>query len=860
MRPTEIPMLKTLLPTTLALTLALAALAPAADAPAAAPAPAAAAAATTKPEFSGIYPHLAMFNNESECGTGGVVPWAGRLWVITYGPHLPKGSSDKLYEVAGDPVTGDLTQTVHPESIGGTPANRMIHRESNQLFIGPYAIDENRTVRAIPYAAMPGRHTATARHLTDPAGKVYYLTMEEGLYEVDVRTLTVKVLYPDANGMKGGHGGPLLPGYHGKGAYTAHGRLVYANNGELSPEAQRRPDIASGVLAEWGGQDWKVVRRNQFTEVTGPGGIQGSADPDADPLWSVGWDHRSLILMVLDAAGGGEAGGGGAAKWHAYRLPKASHSYDGAHGWNTEWPRIRDVGPGGAAGPGDLLMTMHGTFWRFPRAFASGRAAGVRPRSNYLKVVGDFARWGDQVVLGTDDTAKSEFLNKRKAKGGIAGAGQSQSNLWFVDPATLDDLGPAIGRGSVWLAEDVRAGQWSDPYLFAGYDRRAVHLHHATPEPVTFEFEADADGTGRWKTLRSVTVPAGGYLWVEFPETEAGEWVRVRTHRDAAKATALFHYANADRRQPATAADPLFAGVAGPAATEYAAGLVRARGENKRTLHLAAMAVAGDAATDVGYYELDADMRLRRVDDPQAHDYVKKNVVIPRGVLEVDAGSVLYVDDQGKRWRLPKGDPAFDRLTTAGLYRIDREVCTERDLFNAHGTFYELPAENAGGFGKVRPVTTHNRRISDYCSYRGLLILTGVAGMGTDNRHVIRSDDGKAAVWAGAVDDLWRLGKPVGTGGPWKDAAITAGRPSDPYLMTGYDAKRLTVTQAGGQQPVSVRVEVDLTGDGLWVPYKSLDVAPGGAAEHAFPPAFQACWVRFVADRDATVTAQLDYR
>lgn len=43
---------------------------------------------------SGIYPHLAMFNNEGECGTGGVVPWADRLWVITYGPHKPTGSSD----------------------------------------------------------------------------------------------------------------------------------------------------------------------------------------------------------------------------------------------------------------------------------------------------------------------------------------------------------------------------------------------------------------------------------------------------------------------------------------------------------------------------------------------------------------------------------------------------------------------------------------------------------------------------------------------------------------------------------------------------------------------------------------------
>ena len=74
-----------------------------------------------KSSISGIYPHLAYYNEEGECGTGAVVPWSGSLWVITYGPHLPFGSSDKLYQ-----ITPDLAQIVRDESIGGTPANRMI--------------------------------------------------------------------------------------------------------------------------------------------------------------------------------------------------------------------------------------------------------------------------------------------------------------------------------------------------------------------------------------------------------------------------------------------------------------------------------------------------------------------------------------------------------------------------------------------------------------------------------------------------------------------------------------------------------------------------------------------------------------
>ena len=249
-------------------------------------------------QLSGIYPKLAYYNNEGECGTGAVVPWADRLWVITYGPHLPMGSSDKLYE-----ITPDMKQIVRPESLGGTPANRMIHKESGQLFIGPYAIDTAGTVRTIPYKVMPGRHTGNARHLTDPSNKIYYGTMEEGIYEVDVHSLDVKELYKDANFIKrkkgeSGYGpiGAMLPGVHGKGLYSGQGVLVFTNNGEGSNEALTKFDIEAGVLAEWNGKDWKVIRRNQFVEVTGPGGICGNANPETDPIWATGWDYKSIVL------------------------------------------------------------------------------------------------------------------------------------------------------------------------------------------------------------------------------------------------------------------------------------------------------------------------------------------------------------------------------------------------------------------------------------------------------------------------------------------------------------------------------------------------------------------------------------
>lgn len=799
--------------------------------------------------ISGIYPQLAMFNNEGECGTGAVVPWANRLWVITYGPHLPYGSSDKLYE-----ITPDLEQIIRAESIGGTPANRLIHAESNQLAIGPYLIGSEGQVRVIPNKNMPGRLTGTARHLTDPASKLYYATMEEGLYEVDVRSLDVKCLIVDGNKpTKPGDAeqkwpgaiNSQLPGYHGKGLYSGQGRLVYANNGDRAAGALSEPTTLSGALAQWKGSgDWELVRRNQFTEVTGPGGIRGNAN-ESDPVWSVGWDAKSLLLMVLD----GE-------KWSVFRLPKASHSYDGAHGWNTEWPRIRNIGKRGET---NLLMTMHGTFWQFPEKFSTKNTAGIRPRSNYLKVIGDFCRWEDRVVFGCDDTAKSEFLNKRKLKGEIAGPGQSQSNLWFVEEEQIDKLGPVIGRGAVWHNEAVKANTVSDPFLIAGYGLRSLWLKHDGKSPANFTLETDL-GEGRWAAYKTIEVPAGQGQWLPLPADEIEEeWVRIRLAKDTEGVTAQFHLRNPDTRAPEAAAR-IFAGISTsdtPTALR-SGGLIHARGGGLKTLRFAAKSAAEGKVSELGCYDLDAELNLKRVEDPAGFAYVEKNFAIPMDVVTIDEASVLIVDEKGRRWRLPKGDAAFDRPGVFGAERVDREVCTERDLLNVHGTFYELPAENAGGLAKLRPVTTHNRRIHDYCSYRGLLVISGVDASPVKTTHIITSDDGQCKLWVGAVDDLWHFGKPRGVGGPWKQTKVEADKPSDAYLVTGYDRKRLAI-EHDSPKPVKVRVEADFTGYGDWSTYETLEVPAGSALEHAFPGDFSAYWVRLVPSEACTASAVFTY-
>lgn len=801
-----------------------------------------------KDNISGIYPKLAFFNNEGECGTGAVVPWAGSLWAITYGPHMPFGSSDKLYQ-----ITPDKKMTVRSESIGGTPANRLIHKESNQLNIGPYFINETGDVRVLPWQDAPGRYTGSARHLTDPANKIYIGTMEEGFYEVDMHSLKAKELYRDSNEgwrlyRKDPKNNPkhveLLPGAHGKGLYSGQGVMVFSNNGENSAAAMKQFDALSGSLSEWDGKDWKVIRRNQFVELTGPGGIYGNTNPETDPIWATGWDHKSVLLGVRQPQKG----------WTFYRLPKASHSYDGAHGWNTEWPRIRNVGTDGQP---DYLMTMHGLFWRFPQTFTAENSAGIRPRTSYLKVIGDFARWNDELVFGCDDSAQKEFLNKRKAKGNIEGPGQSNSNLWFTSLTKPDELGPATADGAVWEKEEIQANVYCEPYLFAGWKNRCCWLQNDGTQDITFTFEVDRQGNNTWTELTKMPVPAGQSIYLPFDSKEQGEWIRLKSDKGS-NGTVSFVYTDADNRS--VSSDGMFKGLSKVTEDKSLGGLLYGLGKNRRALGLLATSIEDGKVVENGYYEMSDTLTLVRKEDAKTADFIREKFAIPHQVVTIDESSILIVDDKGRRWRLPLGDESYTKLMGQDVLRICREVATERDMFSCHGTFYELPAENADGYAKIRPIATHDFRIHDYASYRGMLIMTGINPKAAgSNEHIIVSEDGKAAVWAGAIDDLWSLGKPTGKGGPWKNTAVEAGVASDPYLIGFYDKKELTLSH-DSQKEVAFTIEVDPTGNGKWMRYTTLTVKPGESLTHELKDPFQARWIRFSVDANTNATAWLEYK
>ena len=173
----------------------------------------------------------------------------------------------------------------------------MIHKESKQL-----------ADRPLPHRRQRQRsHDSTERHADSrhgncqtscriPRTRFTTSTWKVRFGKPTSHTLAVKQLFKKP-----------VPGWHSKGGYTSQGRLVISNNGELHVGnyddvlvgGEAKNDEERGVLAEWNGSQWRIVERRQYTEVTGPPGIAGGSDGQ-DPIWSMGWDRRSVRLKLLE--------------------------------------------------------------------------------------------------------------------------------------------------------------------------------------------------------------------------------------------------------------------------------------------------------------------------------------------------------------------------------------------------------------------------------------------------------------------------------------------------------------------------------------------------------------------------------
>ncbi|MCO5217449.1 MAG: hypothetical protein M9909_01230 [Thermomicrobiales bacterium] len=204
---------------------------------------------------SGVFPHLTVSADaaprRSETGIGALMPWAGKLWMVSYVAHThTSGSGTGLFS-----VDKDMNIEKHAESVVGTYANRMIHAESHQLLIGPHIVDLHGEVRTIK-GLVDHRLAAVMPHQEEPETKALYLTMEGLLVEVDLQTLEVTTLFnlleelevaPDAYS-------------HFKAGYANDGKIFVTNN--TYAERDFSTSQQDGRLAMYDGKSWEIIDRN----------------------------------------------------------------------------------------------------------------------------------------------------------------------------------------------------------------------------------------------------------------------------------------------------------------------------------------------------------------------------------------------------------------------------------------------------------------------------------------------------------------------------------------------------------------------------------------------------------------------
>jgi len=425
--------------------------------------------------------------------------------------------------------------------------------------------------------------------------------------------------------------------------------------------------------------------------------------------------------------------------------------------------------------------------------------------------------------------------------------GQPNSNLIFTNLDQLKRKGAAIGFGGVWKDDYVKANAPSEALNIAGYDYRTLYLNQVGQAVAKISIELDKNGNGKWETLKTVAL-RGGEQYVEvLPQSLKTEWIRFTSDGDI-KATAYVHaYSN---RKFIESEKEIFKGLAPITTTKESSSSILRTGFPTRNLQY----LVTDSQGNEKYYEVDEHLKfLLKNDDKASIELLKKDYKVTTEIM-VDDASVMVYGLNNIVYRLPKGDKNFDDKTTT---RNIREVVQERLLANMHGTFYEIP--RGPDILRIKPVASHNLAIQDFETWRGLIVMSGISKDAQPDGHIFKSVDNSTGLWFGELDDLWKLGKPVGIGGPWKSSEVLANSPSDPYLMTGYD-KKSAVFSHDFDGTVKFYLEVDFFGKGEFFSYKTLEIPAGKTISYQFPDGFSAHWIRIVSNTDCKATAIFTYQ
>jgi hypothetical protein len=420
----------------------------------------------------------------SEAGVGALLPWANSLWAVTYNSHTRRtGTGLALYRIDSD-LTGE---PVHFHD--GTHANRLVHKESSQAIVGPYVIDPKGNFRFIE-RFRDERLTSTMRHLKDPANLVYMLTMEGMLYEMDVRSLQIRLVTDVVKQFN------INKRPHFKGGYTAQGRTVITNNGFYE-----YGDMEAGLF-EFDGSQWRALSRKPHMDVA-------AREDMGNVMFATGWDERSVLFWALIAG-----------QWRRYRLPKASHAME--HAWQTEWMRIREVETE------HYLMDIQGMFYELQPIAFENSIWGVKPICQHLRIIPDYCAFRGLLALGGNQTTPNNDNNC------VVGAAAVR-NLVRQNGRPV-----AVGKPAGWADPGARRSESrraSDPYLMTGFHRKMVHLK--SDKLVNVRIDVDFLGDGSWERYESIAV--SGFTAAHFPEGFLGALVRFVPDGAATLTAELFY-------------------------------------------------------------------------------------------------------------------------------------------------------------------------------------------------------------------------------------------------------------------------------------------------------------------------------
>ena len=187
---------------------------------------------------------------------------------------------------------------------------------------------------------------------------------------------------------------------------------------------------------------------------------------------------------------------------------------------------------------------------------------------------------------------------------------------------------------------------------------------------------------------------------------------------------------------------------------------------------------------------------------------------------------LLNVRDGGRwtRFRLPKA--SYTQDADHGWYtewpRI-REVGGGHLLMNMHDMFYDFPKDfRPGHTAGIRPISTFLKMVVDYADWNGRLVLANNDASRQGN-PILSARSRTSGSATGTI--LRGFGRPAGWGGPWVADAVKADKPSEPFLLAGFQ-RRVVHLAHRAAEPVTFTLEIDATGNGNWTT-TGVDHRPG---------------------------------